>query len=259
MPATHRNRLVTALSAAPSPATTGPLPIGTAASGYRTFGAGDAGLSFDVSIVDGTSWEIRTGCVYTHAGTSLARGTLEDSSTGSAITLTSAAVVTVTMSAGMGQGLEQELNRGYVLVHNSIGATQSISATTSTKISTAMDIVAEDTFGWWDVANKRFSPNRAGLYLCKGSISLDTPPVGMQMQTSLRKNVTAVRFFGNSVHTAYASQNIACETDAVFYMNGSSDYIELFMYHSAATALSTSKDIAQRVLFSATYLGNKTS
>jgi hypothetical protein len=104
MPATHRNRLVTAISN--TPGSTGALTIAAAASGYRTFGAGDDGLSFDVSIVDGTAWEICTGCVYTHAGTSLARGTLEDSSTGSAITLTSAAVVTVTMSAGMGNALE---------------------------------------------------------------------------------------------------------------------------------------------------------
>jgi hypothetical protein len=104
MPVTHRNRLVTAISN--TPGSTGALTIAAAASGYRTFGAADDGLSFDVSIVDGTAWEIRTGCVYTHAGTSLARGTLEDSSTGAGIALTSAAVVTVTMSAGMGNALE---------------------------------------------------------------------------------------------------------------------------------------------------------
>jgi len=100
MPATHRNRLVTAISN--TPGASGALTIAAAASGYRTFGASDDGLSFDVSIVDGTAWEIRTGCVYTNTGTSLSRGTLEDSSTGSAITLTSAAVVTVTPTAGFG-------------------------------------------------------------------------------------------------------------------------------------------------------------
>lgn len=104
MPATYRNRLVTAISN--TPGTSGALTIAAAAPGYRTFVAADDGLSFDVSIVDGTDWEIRTGCVYTHAGTSLSRGTLEDSSTGAAIALTSAAVVTVTMSAGMGNAME---------------------------------------------------------------------------------------------------------------------------------------------------------
>lgn len=94
---TYRNKLVTAISNAPG--LSGALTIAAAASGYRTFGAGDDGLSFDVSITDGTAWEIRTGCVYTHAGTSLARGTLEDSSTGSAIALSAAAVVTLALSA----------------------------------------------------------------------------------------------------------------------------------------------------------------
>lgn len=124
MPATHRNRLVTAISNTPS--TTGALTIAAAASGYRTFGAGDNGLSFDVSIVDGTDWEIRTGCVYTHSGTSLARGTMEDSSTGSAISLTSAAVVTVTMSAGMGNSTEmvaQVLGKSEVSITGTATAT----------------------------------------------------------------------------------------------------------------------------------------
>jgi len=104
MPSTHRNRLVTAISNTPGAA--GALTIAAAASGYRTFGAADDGLSFDVSIIDGTAWEIRTGCVYTHSGTSLSRGTLEDSSTGSAIALTSSAVLTVTMTASFGNAAE---------------------------------------------------------------------------------------------------------------------------------------------------------
>jgi len=107
MTTTHRNRLVTTISNTPGGA--GALTISTAQSGYRTFTAADDGLSFDVSIVDGTAWEIRTGCVYTHAGTSLSRGTLEDSSTGSAITLTSAAVVTDSLTAGLATNIETQL------------------------------------------------------------------------------------------------------------------------------------------------------
>lgn len=83
-----------------TPSTSGALIVSSAVSGpYRTLGAAHDGMSFDVSIVDGSAWEIRTGCVYTHSGTSLSRGTLEDSSTGSAIDLTSAAKVMVTSTA----------------------------------------------------------------------------------------------------------------------------------------------------------------
>jgi hypothetical protein len=83
-----------------TPSTSGALTVSSAVSGpYQTLGASHDGLSFDVSIVDGSAWEVRTGCVYTHSGTSLSRGTLEASSTGSAIDLTSAAQVMVTSTA----------------------------------------------------------------------------------------------------------------------------------------------------------------
>lgn len=108
---THKNRVQCAISNTPGGA--GALTLSTAASGFRTLGAGDDGLSFDVVIVDGTAWEVRTDCAYTHSGTSLARGTLEDSSTGSAITLTSAAVVSVTATAGWGNSVER-LMRGLI-------------------------------------------------------------------------------------------------------------------------------------------------
>ena len=101
---THKNRVRCTISNTPGGA--GALTLSTADTGYRTLGAGDDGLSFDVVITDGTAWEVRTGCVYTHSGTSLARGTLEDSSTGSAITLTSAAVVTVAATADFGRRME---------------------------------------------------------------------------------------------------------------------------------------------------------
>ena len=99
MPSAHRNRLLTAVSAVAGSGL-GAFTIGSASSGYRTFVAGDDGLSFDVTISEGATWEVRTGCVYTHSGTSLARGTLADSSTGSAITFTAAAVVTQGGTAG---------------------------------------------------------------------------------------------------------------------------------------------------------------
>ncbi len=93
MSANNRNRLKTTISAVASSGL-GAFTISTASSGYRSFVAGDDGLTFDgVLITEGTAWEVRDGCVYTHSGTSLSRGTLMDSSTGSAIAFTSAAVV----------------------------------------------------------------------------------------------------------------------------------------------------------------------
>lgn len=94
----YKNRLLCTVSAVASSGL-GAFTVSTASSGYVTFAAGDEGKSFDVVIVEGTAWEVRTGCVYTHSGTSLSRGTLEASSTGSAVAFTSAALLTVTPSA----------------------------------------------------------------------------------------------------------------------------------------------------------------
>lgn len=106
MTATHKNFLKTTISAVASSGL-GAFTISTASSGYRTFGSGDDGKTFDgVTIKEGTSWEVRDGCVYTHSGTSLSRGTLMDSSTGSAITFTSAAVVEQNPSADWARRME---------------------------------------------------------------------------------------------------------------------------------------------------------
>lgn len=112
MTITHINRLRCAVTNTPGLA--GDIVVGAAlnvgtganASGRRTFTAAEDGLSFEPIFEDGIRWETRTGCVYTHSTTTLTRGTLVDSSTGSAIALTSSAVVTLGATAKHAQDLE---------------------------------------------------------------------------------------------------------------------------------------------------------
>ncbi len=78
---------------------TGTVTVGSVESGYQGFAAGDDGKYFDVVIEDGTAWEVARECLYTHSGTTLTRGTLEASSTGSAISLSGSAKVYVTRTA----------------------------------------------------------------------------------------------------------------------------------------------------------------
>jgi len=94
---TFVNRLSCTISNAPG--TSGNFVINAARNGARPFGATHDGLTFTVVIEEGYAWEIRTGCTYTQVGTTLSRGTLNDSSTGSAVSFTAAAIVTVTIAA----------------------------------------------------------------------------------------------------------------------------------------------------------------
>ena len=123
----YKNRLVCAVSAVAS-AGLGAFTVSTASAGYVTFAAGDDGKSFDVVIVEGTTWEVRTGCVYTHSGTSLARGTLEASSTGSAIAFSSAAVLTVTPGAAWFTRVNDRLYATPLVTVSSSGTTLTTAA-----------------------------------------------------------------------------------------------------------------------------------
>lgn len=97
----HRNNVANAVSGTPG---TGTITLASAVSGSQSFStAYGANATVDVFITDGTAWEVARNCTYTHSGTTLTRGTLEASSTGSAISLTSAAVVRVAASADSGR------------------------------------------------------------------------------------------------------------------------------------------------------------
>ena len=92
MTTTHINRLRCSISN--TPGASGDVVARAATSAARrTFTAAEDGKSFEPTFEDGNNWEVRTGCVYTHSTATLTRGTLVDSSTGSAIALTSAATV----------------------------------------------------------------------------------------------------------------------------------------------------------------------
>ena len=119
---TFRDRYQTTISNTPG---TGSMTISSAVSGWKTFGAGDDGLLFDVLISDGTAWEIALGCTYTNSTTTLTRGTFSSSSTGSALSLTSAAVVSVVLlaertipitvtSPSAGQGILYDATNGWI-------------------------------------------------------------------------------------------------------------------------------------------------
>lgn len=79
-----------------TPGTSGAFTVSAADAGaVRVPRAADDAQVCRLFIREGTAFEIRSGAIYTHSGTSMSRGSLVDSSTGSAISFTSAAIVTV--------------------------------------------------------------------------------------------------------------------------------------------------------------------
>lgn len=79
---------------------TGTLTLGSAETGYQGFSAAyGADANVDILIEDGAAWEIARDCAYSHAGGTVTRGTMEASSTGSALNLSGAAKVYVVQTA----------------------------------------------------------------------------------------------------------------------------------------------------------------
>lgn len=99
----YRNNVAMSVSGTPG---TGTITLGSAVTGAQSFASAYGGnATVDVFITDGSAWEVARNCTYTNSGTTLTRGTLEASSTGAVLSLTSAAVVRVAASAATVQQL----------------------------------------------------------------------------------------------------------------------------------------------------------
>lgn len=94
---------------------TGTITLSAASSGYQSFAtAYGANATVDILIEEGTAWEVARDCTYTNSGTTVTRGTFEASSTGSAVSFTSAAVVSEILTAFKGTNLEQAYSNGFL-------------------------------------------------------------------------------------------------------------------------------------------------
>lgn len=245
MATTYRNRLQTTVSAVAS-AGLGAFTVSTASSGYISFVAGDDGLSFDISVVEGTAWETRTGCVYTHSGTSLARGTLESSSTGSAIAFTAAAIVTATPTAAKLAALELQLNRGFTFIRSPSSGSQTLTSGWNKIASIITEVVANPNT-WWDTTNKKFTPLRAGVYQIVAGAQLDVTSAQIG-QAAIYLNGVADSFGAVSVQGTAMLPLIS----TLVSFNGSTDYAELHLYIDGTISTTVGTG---RVFFKAIYLG----
>ena len=248
----YRNNVANEVSGTPG---TGTITLGAAVTGAQSFSAAyGANATVDVFITDGAAWEVARNCTYTHSGTTLTRGTLEASSTGSALSLTSAAVVRVALPAEVANALDRQISKGCVIVTADGSTTQSIAATTFTKVSTVLTTVLQDQKSWWDTSNKRFTPQRAGLYSVSGGVSIAIVDANATVIVLLYKNGAENRMLFRGYSSDANSTNQVSGT-ALVELNGSTDYIELYCYHSSAAAKST-EAIAGRTFFNAHFVAD---
>lgn len=160
----YLNRVQMTVSGSPG---TGTITLGAASTGYLSFDSGGAvtGQAYACLAEDGTAWELFKG-VYTSSGTTLTRGTFIKSSTGSALSLTSSATVSVVFLA------DDILNVPYVAKTSNYTATDAdgiISCTSGSFTVTLPTSVAR--------AGKQFTVKNAGTgritVVCTSSQTID--------------------------------------------------------------------------------------
>jgi hypothetical protein len=117
-------------------------------------------------------------------------------------------------------------------------STQTTTNATWTKIQ--LQTKEFDTASAFDNAtNYRFTPLVAGYYQIQGIITFAGSGSNIYTTASIYKNGTA--FKSNQVYGAYASGPII---SALVYLNGSTDYVELYGYQASGGNLGTTTGAA---------------
>jgi hypothetical protein len=111
-----------------------------------------------------------------------------------------------------------------------LSANQTISANTWTKV--AFDTKVFDTNTNFSTANSRFTPTVAGYYqintgvFCSGS--------GANGYAAIYKNGT-LTFYANTTPTGAGSSNPIFTCNSILQCNGTTDYIEIYVYWGGTT------------------------
>ena len=111
-------------------------------------------------------------------------------------------------------------------------ANQVISSATATKVT--LDTEEFDTNS--NFASSRFTPTVAGYYYISGEFFVNSPSNIGYTQARLYKNTSTLVKIGNY----YSGPNISeysNNCNAVIYMNGTTDYIELFAFVGSGTTI----------------------
>ena len=120
------------------------------------------------------------------------------------------------------------------------GGNQAFSANTSTKVT--FESESFDTASCYDTATSRFTPNVAGYYMVTANVEV-LAVAANYLVAQLKKNGNS--WFNGSNFPTSASAGPNSTVSALVYLNGSTDYVEIYVQASAnATVTSQAEAIA---------------
>jgi len=133
----------------------------------------------------------------------------------------------------------------YTSVENN-GSAMQTATNVMAKINAVLTTVVVDPNNWWDNTNKKFLPNKGGNYLV--SAALQSQSLSASLQVAIYKNGSSA-FVGAFQAPGSTVVSVA---SGVVMLNGTTDFIELYAYHSVTANVGNS---AGNNFINFTYLG----
>lgn len=203
---------------------TGTLTLdGVPPAGFRDFTAHTTGATvrYVITSSDFSEWEVGQG-VWTASGATLTRVTVYASSNAGAL---------VNFSAGTKEVMTVPTAADFVRpVFRAHRGSNQTGLTASAYGKVALTTVGFDTTGDFDATtNYRYTPSVAGYYSFTGQVA---GSAAARLFANIYKNGTLASG-GSDNATAYRSI-----VSDILYMNGTTDYVELWVYTSATSILS---------------------
>lgn len=98
-----------------------------------------------------------------------------------------------------------------------------------------IDTISFDTEGVVDIANSLIVPNLPGYYVVMGNVMASAVPYGERVNALIYKNGVLVSY-GTIDRQGSGGRSSSIASDLI-YMNGTTDYLELFAHSSHSSAL----------------------
>ena len=176
----------------------------------------------------------------------MAISTINQNGLNAPLTLTSPVLTTPTISTGAGTASFPSAT-GTVMVSGNMPAfyaysatVNSISANTNTKVALSQTLF--DTNSCFNTSTYRFTPTVAGYYSFYSFVS--TNAANNSAGISFAKNGT-VQSYSAANYGAGSGFNNGISLGQMFYLNGSTDYIELYVFQDTGSAKNTASGISQ--------------
>ena len=113
-----------------------------------------------------------------------------------------------------------------------LSADTAIPNATSTKIP--INTEEFDTASCYNTSTYRFTPNVAGYYQVSGQTLIGAGSTGVCL-LQIYKNGSVAKF-GTEIPFTASANYVASAASALIYLNGSTDYVELYAYQSSGTS-----------------------